>query len=162
MESFSLPSRLKAQDNARQTFAQFSNAVNINGNQTIAKLRMSVDQESAFNGHSKANGETQGSDSRVNGNVDDSDLGGEEEPKTFDMDFFPTETGEQSRGSSTKKPHIFGQLENSRKNRDLQESYFVREDEGYERARRRAAGITIIQKSVHSPLLHSTRNLSEI
>ncbi|TVY47537.1 Protein DML1 [Lachnellula occidentalis] len=116
MESMSLPSRLKVQSSTRQTFDQLSNAVNVNGNQTIARLRMTIDQELALNGHDNpqvVGGVGQTGDSRVpvgNGHVNDPNLTQEDEPKTFDMDFFSTETGEQSRTRRPPKPHVFGQL----------------------------------------------------
>ncbi|TVY81715.1 Protein dml-1 [Lachnellula suecica] len=164
MESMSLPSRLKVQGSARQTFDQLSFALNVNGNQTIAKLRMSVDQNSALNGHGHpqaVNGEVQISDSRVplgNGHVNDSDLNEEGEPQTFDMDFFPTETGERSRGRRSNKVHVFGQAENFRGDEDNGQTQTIGEDEGYERARRRAAGLPIIQRTripMSFPLLDS-------
>lgn len=160
MESMSLPSRLKIQGSARQTFDQLSNALNVNGNQTISKLRMSVDQESSLNGHGQpaaVEGGAQMSDSRIpfgNGHVDASMIEEEEKPRTFDMDFFPAETGEQPRGRLTKKSHVFGQIENFRKDHDLEETKIIGDDSGYERARRRAAGLPIIQRLVHCPVLH--------
>jgi hypothetical protein len=121
---------------------------------------MSIDQDLALNGHDQSRAveaEGQTSDSRVplgNGHVNDLNLNDEDEPKTFDMDFFPTETGELSRNRHINRSHIFGQVENSREDRDQQETRFIGEDEGYERARRRAAGLPIIQRLVHCPLLH--------
>ncbi|TVY22818.1 Protein dml-1 [Lachnellula hyalina] len=164
MESMSLPSRLKVQSSARQTFDQISNAVNVNGNQTITRLRMTIDQELALNGHGDsqvAGGIGQMGDSRVplgNGHVNDSNLNQEEEPKTLDMDFFSTETGEQFRTRRPRKPHVFGQVENSRGTHDQQQTQFIGEDEGHERARRRAAGLPIIQRTkipMSFPLLDS-------
>jgi hypothetical protein len=160
MESMSIPSRLKLHGSARQTFDQLSNALNVNGNQTIAKLRMSVDQQSSLNGNGQpaaVEGGAQMSDSRIpfgNGHVDAGSNDEEEKPRTFDIDFFPTETGEQPRGCRTRKPHVFGQTENFRKDHDLEETKIIGDDGGYERARRRAAGLPIIQRLVHCPLLH--------
>jgi len=82
----------------------------------------------------------------------------ESEVKTFEMDFSPFETGEQTRGRhSFKKPHVFGQAESYRAE-DTKSTIGNGEDEGYERARRRAAGLPIIQRirtSLPFPLLDS-------
>jgi len=125
---------------------------------------MTIDQELALNGHGDsqvAGGIGQMGDSRVplgNGHINDSNLNQEEEPKTLDMDFFSTETGEQFRTRRPRKPHVFGQVENSRGTHDQQQTQFIGEDEGHERARRRAAGLPIIQRTkipMSFPLLDS-------
>ena len=146
-----LPSRLKA---SRETLDQFTSAVNINGNQNIAKLRMSIDQKAALNGHDRSGRLEVRAESRdlrlpsqersgsiIDNNSDESDLA------TFDMDFFPTETGEQIRGRQNfRKPHVFGQAENYRGDENPSEEQKNEEDEGHERARRRAIGLPVIHK----------------
>jgi len=165
MESMSLPSRLKIQDSARQTFDQLSNALNVNGHQTITKLRMSVDQKTSLNGHGQSAVVEEGAqipDSRIppgNGHAAASSNEEEEKPKIFDMDFFPTETGEQPRGHRTKKPHVFGQTENFRSDHDLEETNIIGDDGGHERARRRAAGLSITQRLVPALCGYSFRTL---
>lgn len=158
-ESMSLPSRLNMRNGIRQTMDILIGALNINGNQNIAKLRMSVDQATAPNGHHRPGrlaAPTESKDSRVpsqDRSVQDSKADREVDLTTFDMDFFPAETGEQtSRRQSNKEPHVFGQAEGYRV-QDLEvagSKETNEEDDGYERARRRAAGLPLIQKLVHT------------
>jgi hypothetical protein len=155
LESMSLPSRLRMKNGSRQTMDGLISALNINGNQNIAKLRMSVDQTTAQNGDrrsGKLSVPTESRDLRVRSQErGDHDLQADEEPEllTFDMDFFPAETGEQSRGLRTsKKTHVFGQSESYRVGNVTESKGTNEEDEGYERARRRAAGLPLIQKLV--------------
>lgn len=153
LESMTLPSRLKLQDGSRETIDQLTSALNINGNQNIAKLRMSIDQEKSVNGNHRLDPQTQGGDSRAplqerrvaNTHADEY----EGEPNTLDMEFFPPETGEQVRGQrNAKKPHVFGQAEYNRSDEEKNTNDANEIDEGYERARRRAAGLPIIHKYV--------------
>jgi hypothetical protein len=156
LESMTLPSRLKLQNGGRETIDQLTSALNINGNQNIAKLRMSIDQEKALNGHSNAvllNSQSQAEDLRAplqerraaNTYTDEHN----NEPETFDMEFFPSDTGEQLRGRrDIKKPHVFGQAEYHRSDEAEDGRNTNEVDEGHERARRRAAGLPIIQKYV--------------
>lgn len=149
-----LPSRLKLQDGSRETIDQLTSALNINGNQNIAKLRMSIDQEKSVNGQNKLDPQSQGGDARAplqeRRVANDSTNEHEGEPNTLDMEFFPTETGEQVRGRrNIKKPHVFGQAEYNRSDEEKQIKDTNEMDEGFERARRRAAGLPIIQKYVN-------------
>lgn len=145
-----LPSRLKLHDSNRETMDQLVRALNINGNQNIAKLRMSIDQSSALNGSQRPGRSDDrdksrdtripSRDGRAHNNEDDA------KPEILDMDFFPTETGEQIRGRHTKKePHVFGQTE-SHRGKDSTDVDDDGRDQGFERARRRAAGLPIIHK----------------
>ena len=157
-ESMTLPSRMKARDGALGTLDHIANALNVNGNQNIAKLRMSVDQKAALNGDdhpSRIEVHAQSKDMRIPSRgrptdapqITDAD---ENDVATFDMDFFPTEATEQVRSrQSIKKAHLFGQIENYRGDENQRSEQANEEDEGHERARRRAAGLPIIQKSVH-------------
>jgi hypothetical protein len=150
LESMTLPSRLKA---TRETLDQLGSALNVNGNQNIAKLRMSIDQKVALNGHhlsGRLEVRAESRDMRVPSQErhnHTSDVPDENDLTTFDMDFFPTETGEQIRGRrSVKKPHVFGQAENYRGDEIPEDEKTNEEDEGYERARRRPAGLPVIHK----------------
>jgi hypothetical protein len=152
LESMTLPSRLKLWNGSRETLDQLVNALNINGNQNIAKLRMSIDQKTALNGHlrpGRLEVQTQSRDMRVPSqerNDEGSSPEDGREVTTFDMEFFPSETGEQTRGRRNfKQAHVFGQAESYRAE-DTKSTKMNEEDEGYERARRRAAGLPIIQK----------------
>jgi len=143
-----LPSRLKS---SRETLDQLASALNINGNQNIAKLRMSIDQKATLNGHDRPGRlevRAQSRDMRIpsqelsaNNSIQD-----DEDPDIFDIDFFPTEAADQVRGSRTvKKIHVFGQAETYRGGEDQQEET-NEDEEGHDRARRRAAGLPIIHK----------------
>lgn len=157
MESMTLPSRLKARDGTRETLDQIASALNINGNQNIAKLRMGVDQKSVavLNGNShdrpgRLEVRAQSRDMRIPSrerSTDAPQITDEDDVATFDMDFFPTDATEQPRGRQNyKKPHVFGQAENYRDDEDQKNDKANEEDEGHERARRRAAGLPIVQK----------------
>lgn len=151
LESMTLPSRLKRQNTALQTLDQLANALNINGKQTTAKLRMSIDQKSAINGHQQSGGSevlSQSRDMRLPSQErysDEENAADKEDLTMFDMDFFPTEGPDQSRGRrrGITKIHVFGQAENYRVDGDLEDEVANGEDEGHERARRRAAGLPI-------------------
>ncbi|KAF4628314.1 hypothetical protein G7Y89_g9836 [Cudoniella acicularis] len=151
MESMGLPSRLKLTSSNRETINMLSNSLNVNGNQTIAKLRMSIDQKAPVNGDHRPTDPEEGAQSRDerirNQHVELSYVRNENDVSTLDMDFFPTETGEQTRARrSAKVAHVFGQSEISRADEHDEEQDTLKADKGYERARRRAAGLTIIQK----------------
>jgi hypothetical protein len=157
-ESMTLPSRLKARDGTRETLDHIANALNINGNQNIAKLRMSIDRKAVLNGHDRPGRlevRAQSRDMRIPSRERSTDVPhiigtDENDVATFDMDFFPTEATEQVRGrQSIKKAHLFGQAENYRGDEYQGSKQANEEEEGHERARRRAAGLPIIQKSVH-------------
>ena len=137
----------------------FIRALNINGNQNIARLQMAIDQTTAPNGHHKAgrmDPPTQSMDLRApsrerdvteSGNHDDSNI------TTFDMDFFPAESGERNgrERTSGKKTYVFGQAENYRVEEVTDSKGTNDVNEGYERTRRRAAGLPLIQKLVCFP-----------
>lgn len=156
-ETMTLPSRLRLHDGARESLDELVNVLNVNGNQNIAKLRMSIDQKSAPNGHqrlAKLEVRAQSRDTRLPSQerrTEEVSSQDDKELKTLDMDLFPAEAGEQSRGRRTvKEPHVFGQVETYRAD-DQKEDEVEETDEeaGHERARRRAAGLPIIQKSVN-------------
>ena len=148
LESMTLPSRLKAK---RESLDELANALNVNGNQNIAKLRMSIDQQSALNGiHESENVDTRGEgrDRRMPSQVESAgDASIEEDLSVFDIDFFPAEAADQSRGRrrNIKKAHVFGQAETYRGD-DENVDHANKVDEGQQRARRRAAGLPIIHK----------------
>jgi hypothetical protein len=154
IESMSLPSRLKIKNGSRQTMDGLINALNINGSQTIAKLRMSVDHTTALNSHygqGRLSAPTESKDLRVPSQDRSIQADLDADLATFDMDFFPAETGEQPKGRrSSNVPHVFGQAEYYRVGESNDSNGSNEKDEGYERARRRAAGLPLIQKLVHT------------
>jgi hypothetical protein len=116
---------------------------------------MSIDQKAALNGHSDRLGRperlevrAQSRDTRMPSRERLAvEAPSEEDLPTFDMDFFPTEAAEPTRGRRTaKKVHTFGQAETYRSDEDHEVEQANDEDEGYERARRRAAGLPVIHK----------------
>lgn len=156
-ETMTLPSRLRLGTRSRAPLDELVNVLNVNGNQNIAKFRMSIDQKDAPNGHHRSARlgiRAQSRDTRLPSqerrSEEETFSQAHQELKTFDMDFFPSEATEQSRGRrAVKEPHVFGQAETLRaddqKKSEIEESA---EEAGHERARRRAAGLPIIQKSV--------------
>ena len=162
LESMTLPSRLKIRDGTLETLDHLSSALNVNGNQNIAKLRMSVDHKPvpALNGHNRPGRlevRAQSRDPRVPSQdraIEEPDGADEDDLTTFEIDFFPAEVAEEIRGRRTiKKTHVFGQAENYRGDekhmKTLKEEETNDADEGFERARRRAAGLPVIQRFVH-------------
>lgn len=153
LESMTLPSRLKAQKMSLQTLDQLEHALNINGRQNIAKLRMGIEQKSDLDSLKPAGklaARAQSRDTRLPSQERSSD-----EPRTtdeegltvFDVDFFPTDELQQSRGrGSSKKTHVFGQTEHYRGDEDPKDEGVRDEDEGYKRTRQRAAGLPLIHK----------------
>lgn len=153
VESMTLPSRLKVQNSSVQRLDQFENALNINGGQNIAKLRMSIKHKPEANGdHQPRTQEirAQRRDTRIptqERGSDESRLVDDENLTVLDMDFFPTDEQLPSRGPGIyKRIHVFGQAECYRGNDDLKEEAEGYEDEGYIRARHRAAGRPLLQE----------------
>ena len=146
-----LPSRLRSRNGQRETLDQLAAAINVNGNQNIAKLQMSIATKPASeqaNGSSNHSAEQQDVRMRESNGHYLGDRNGDLEP--FDMDFFPSSelpSGVKTRGArSTKEAHIFGQVESSRGS-DLSGAGDEGGDfDGQERAKRRAAGLSIIHK----------------
>jgi hypothetical protein len=164
METMTLPSRLRARDGKRESLAEIAAALNVNGNQNIAKLGMSIAADAPPNGDSResragrldALPETR--DARLpshNGRLSAED-DGEGGVEAMDVDFFPPDVPAQGvRGRRTeRRVHTFGSVESVRSDHDARD---VDDDDdgdaldGRERARRRAAGLPILYK-YESPL----------
>lgn len=149
-----LPSRLKVQNSSLQRLDEFENALNINGNQNIAKLRMSIEKKPETNDHSHSSrpeipahsrdtrlpSQERGSDEPRH--LDGGDL------RVFDMNLFPeADEVQSSRGRGrSKRRHVFGQLESYRGNEDIEDEIGYDEDDGTMRARQRAAGLPLVHK----------------
>ncbi|KAL3428351.1 misato Segment II myosin-like domain-containing protein [Phlyctema vagabunda] len=166
VETMTLASRLRPRNGIHQSLDQTGNALNINGNQNLAKLRMSVERgrESGSNGvngdGTRSTKEDSASrDSRIRALPEANPSDADEEIKTFDIDFFPGEIPYQGHGRrNTKKCHVFGQAENLRGDDESDAEEEHRIDEGQERARRRAAGLPLVHKTrinMSFPLLDS-------
>jgi hypothetical protein len=153
LESMTLPSRLKAQSMSLQTLDQLEHALNINGRQNIAKLRMGIEQKSELDSHQPPGRlavRAQSRDTRLPSqerSSDESRAADEEGLTVFDVDFFPADEPQQSHGrGSSRKTHVFGQAENYRGDEDSKDEGAGGEDEGYKRACQRAAGLPLIHK----------------
>jgi hypothetical protein len=159
LESMTLPSRLKAQNGLRHTLDEIAAALNINGNQNIAKLQMSICLKStsqlqtiADDRPGRLDVRSQSRDPRVpsqNGLGDDLDITNEA-TTGLDMDFFPSaESADQSRGQrASRQIHIFGEAESFRGDGDMLGTNVDEEHglDGRERALRRAAGLKVVHK----------------
>lgn len=169
LESMTLPSRLRALNGQRQTLDEIAGALNVNGNQKIAKLQMSIGPNSEPRqangdhrpGRLEVQARAQSRDSRMPSQdrraaVLDTD---DENTIALDIDFFPSEEIDRSRvRRPAKAAHLFGQAENLRGDEgNLANSPDKDDFDGQERARRRAAGLPILHKSVehlsYSPIL---------
>lgn len=156
LETITLASRLKVGQSNHETLSQLQDALNINGNQNIARLKMSVIQESSDKGTGSLNslGQQRTSlDPRVGHapkDIHEFDSDNDDEAANWDVDFFPSEAFEIGRGRRvSKKTHTFGTAENFRVG-ESNEHTGPQEDEdvGFERARRRAAGSPLTRRLV--------------
>jgi hypothetical protein len=162
LESMTLPSKLKSKNGMRETLDELAAALNVNGNQNIAKLQMSIGSVSKpvqQNDHGRSGRlavHGQNVDPRMplrEGWGDDVEKSGEAASSALDMDFFPSNEPSQHRGRpKTKKLHIFGEVENFRGHKKELPDYDAKDDEhgvdGRERARRRAIGLPIVHRLV--------------
>ncbi|KAH0541531.1 hypothetical protein FGG08_004006 [Glutinoglossum americanum] len=108
LETMTLPSRLKASREKQVTLSQIEGFLNVNGNQKIACLQLSV-LKPGFHSQSPTNPAVAATDSRElrNPNKEDAIPTG---PAVLDMDLSPREMERSSRGTSSKV-HTFGQVE---------------------------------------------------
>ena len=165
METITLPSRLKAQNSVRQSLDDIAASLNVNGNQNIAKLRMSISPVSEVKDTSKAQNVLANA---INGHLDMrlpshgglntyasfEDHTKDDEKKDLeilDIDFFPSEEFNQARGRTLgRKTHVFGQAEVYRAVTASSAPAPADEDGGHERARRRAAGLPVVHRFVNT------------
>lgn len=157
VETMTLPSRLHSRAGARASLADTVAALNVNGTQNIARLQMSIGADPQANGeshgHEDAGRETGDSRLATHGgrlNEEDEDEGVAE----LDMDFFPVNAPTPGvRGRRVdRRLHTFGRVESSRSDQEVGEGDGGDGLDGRDRARRRAAGLTIMHKFVLSSL----------
>lgn len=150
LESMTLSSRLKTRNGSQ--LDEMTSFLNVNGNQNIAKFRMSIDAESktpADDGEGSGIPGTgaQPKDIRVplsNGHAAN-DV--EERLADFDIDFFPALDIEQiTRSRSSKKTHVFGQVESYRGSEIPARTKIDGDEEILRRARLRAAGRPLVHE----------------
>jgi hypothetical protein len=153
LESMTLPSRVRGQGSLRQSLDEITGALNVNGNQNMAKAQVSVFLDSTVkmdrSGRPQAPGQNR--DPRV---PSQNRLGDEvgiinETLPSLDMDLFPSDDPNEARERRpNRKVHVFGEAETFRGDKDLWGSIAEEENsvDGRERARRRAAGLKVVQK----------------
>ncbi|KAI0997660.1 hypothetical protein K3495_g10527 [Podosphaera aphanis] len=143
VETMTLPSRLKPSNSGRATLDQLFSSLNVNGNQKIAMLRMSIDPKATTDDCQPDK------DQRISGatNGDTDSALPKSDPQSFDIDFFPTETGEQFK-RRPKKKYIFSQLESHRIKSDSPRSVKCKIDKESRQRQRRAAGLTILEEKI--------------
>lgn len=146
-----LPSRLRNRDGKRESLDEIAGSLNVNGNQNIAKLQMSIENEPQLNGEDSTGRHglpSESKDSRIRSHNGQTEANGMDKKgvSDMDMDFFPPEAPTLVRGPRIdKKTHIFGQVESFRAEnewRDQEDDDF----DGQERAKRRAAGLPVVHK----------------
>ena len=114
---------------------------------------MSIERKPEVNGNSQSRRleiRAQSRDTRLpsqeRGSAESRPVDGDD-PNVLDMDFFSPDEIQPSRGRySSKKTHVFGQAESYRDNEDAKDDAADDKDEGYIRARQRAAGLPLIHK----------------
>ena len=174
LESMTLQSRLRASDGRRATLNDAEAALNVNGNQRIAKLQCSVidpellEEQRREGGIKEAStGDQRMPGSRVTGTSSTSGLPDDEGGlqatsdaglRNLDMDFFAGGESETTtllsfgqRTNIAKKTHVFGQVECFRGDFEQVLGEGNGEEEGYARKRRRIAGLPVVEKSVTFP-----------
>lgn len=151
-ESLTLPSRLRLSSYARETLNQLENTLNINGNQNIARLQLSLpekgtadrDINSAFPSAHNDRRTTSSNDHAQEDEYGDADVSN----IIYDVDFFNNDdVGQHRRRKSFNRNHVFGRAQNLRAGIFEEEiEGHGTDDLGHERARRRAAGLSITRK----------------
>lgn len=113
LESVTLPTRLRSNQQGRSSFDDFETVLSNDGNRRIAQVNMSIkdpaELEDSVNGHGAQH------DSRINGFTNGNYGQDEPESKDLDIDMQPKTanlTGE--RGTSTRRNHVFSQLQSLR------------------------------------------------
>lgn len=160
LESMTLPARLKPMNGIRYSLDELAASLNVNGNQNIAKLQMSISSRISDEETNGTNGvsvdarpgrldvRNGGKDTRIPSQdgraVAMPTVENDEVP--FDMDLFPSEEPNVGRRRpSNKRSHTFGQVEAYR-GEDAADVHEPDDFDGQERARRRAAGLPIVHK----------------
>jgi hypothetical protein len=104
-----LPSRLRALCEKQVTLTQFGDLLNVNGNQRIASLQLSVLKPEFGNSQSPDNPRVTVCDPRQAGGPSKEDAV-PADSVAFDMDLSPKEIGQSQKGPSPKV-HTFAQVE---------------------------------------------------
>ena len=153
VESMMLPSRMH-DGQKRRTLNDLETALNVNGNQRIARLQCSVFDPDTLEDQRTAKVKTLKTDKRVANAGFNALIGeGEERGNTqdLDVDLFPRTMSSliQEKGREKKVSHIFGQISSYRGNFDPSNKSDDNDDEGNTRKRRRTAGLPMMEKYCH-------------
>lgn len=155
LESMTLPSRLRPGGGRRGHLNDMEAALNVNGNQRIANVQMSITDPSVLKHKQLAGGNAY--DDRMRGSNTDRPLKEDQFLASYaslDMDFFCGEAQDTSsnglRAPKGKRHQVFGQVESVRGNvGNTGDTGRDQEDEvGETRKRRRLAALPLIEKSV--------------
>ncbi|RKF53822.1 Protein dml-1 [Erysiphe neolycopersici] len=126
VESMTLLSRLRQNNIYRETLDQLECMLNTNGRQNITKLCMSIDQDSSNYDDvavvpkiSELSRDTQLLSTKKSSHVPVMET--KSNIEVFDINFFPTEIGDQVTRRPLKKLHVFSQYEIHRKNSHTQD-----------------------------------------
>lgn len=145
-----LPFRLRATEERRGTLNQFEAALNINGNQRIAKLQYSLlEPNEGLYKDSKPSSQDDRQPLRTYGDLTHDKVGSQAANVHFDIDFFPSmqyQAIAPKLGNSPIEDHTFGQVESHRGRMAMECSNGV--EEGFSRKRRRLASLPILERSV--------------
>ena len=165
LESITLPSRLRPDGGKRGLLDDMEAALNVNGNQRIGKVQMSLPDPLVPKGQQRVAGETE--DDRTRGpNTqglfhEDAFLAS---AASLDMDFFygaaPTSRGFHAH--SEKKDHVFGQVEIMRGNTGPTHEQDDGHADGNTRKRRRYASLPILEKLVSPHPIGSNLSISRL
>jgi len=157
IESMTLPCRMRGNDRLHTTFDSFEAALNVNGNQRIARLQSSVMDPKVLEDTLKKEPKSGERDRRVptatrgHMQLDEEDSqGSREDTLDLDIDLLPGETRPLPyQPVKPQKPaHVFGHVDSVRgpyKEGDIREAD---EDEGFSRKRRRVAGLPVSERFV--------------
>ena len=152
IETMTLPSRLRPGERKGGNLIQMEAALNVNGNQRVAKLQCSIpDDEDTKSGVVEASTKDYRLPQLDAGQTlfDEGDL--QMTNATLDMDFFCTDL-KSSHLKTVRQEHVFGQVDVYREGSESRDE--LGEEEGYSRKRIRLANLPICEKFVF--ILYST------
>ena len=166
VESVMLPSRMRAESQQRRTLNDLEAALNVNGNQRIARLQCSVFDPHVLEDQRAAKAKRPKKPDKRAASAGFNALTGEghelENAEDLNLVFFPHVLVQKS-GRENEAPHAFGQISSYRGNFDSPTTNMEDEDddEEYMRKRRRTAGLPIVEKYSPSICLYLSKVLAK-
>ena len=155
IDSVTLPCRLRGDNLQRTTFDNFEAALNVNGNQRIAQLGLSILNAHELEDKLAKQGQHGRHDSRVADlNSGYSRTGADhfedesERPEKLDLDLLPSKESNALllNGSARKTTHIFGRVDSFRGPFERPSPAEDEDDDEYARKRRRLMGASIRER----------------